>query len=53
MIGDGATDLEVRTLGLVDRFVAFTENRYRDPVVSRADAVVGSMDELFELLETQ
>lgn len=53
MIGDGATDLEVRTLGLVDRFVAFTENRYREPVVARADAVVRSMDELFSLLETQ
>lgn len=53
MIGDGATDLEVRTLGLVDRFVAFTENRYREPVVARADAVVRSMDELFVLLETQ
>ncbi len=51
-IGDGATDLELRTLGLVDRFVAFTENRSREPVVARADAVARSMDELLTLLET-
>ncbi len=51
MVGDGATDLELRTLGLVDRFVAFTENRHREPVVARADAVVRSMDELLTLLE--
>ena len=51
MVGDGATDLELRRLGLVDRFVAFTENRYRDPVVAHADAVAGSMDELLDLLE--
>lgn len=51
MVGDGATDLELKTLGLVDRFVAFTENRHREPVVARADAVVRSMDELLTLLE--
>lgn len=53
MVGDGATDLEVRTLGLVDRFVAFTENRHREPVVTKADHVVRSMDELLSLLESQ
>jgi D-3-phosphoglycerate dehydrogenase len=51
MVGDGATDLELRTLGLVDRFVAFTENRYREGVVASADAAVGSMDDLLELLD--
>jgi D-3-phosphoglycerate dehydrogenase / 2-oxoglutarate reductase len=51
MVGDGATDLEVRDLGLADRFVAFTENRHRDAVVARADHVARSMEELFELLE--
>ena len=53
MVGDGATDLEIRALGLVDRFVAFTENRHREPVVARADAVARSMDELLVLLEVQ
>jgi D-3-phosphoglycerate dehydrogenase len=53
MIGDGATDLEVRERGLADRFVAFTENRHRDPVVAKADFVAKSMDELIALLEKQ
>ena len=53
MVGDGATDLELRALGLVDRFVAFTENRHREPVVAQADAVARSMDELLDLLEDQ
>jgi D-3-phosphoglycerate dehydrogenase len=52
-IGDGATDLELRTLGLVDRFVAFTENRSREPVVAKADAVARSMDDLLTLLESE
>jgi hypothetical protein len=51
MVGDGATDLELRTLGLVDRFIAFTENRHREPVVAKADAVARSMDELLDLLD--
>ncbi len=51
MVGDGATDLELLTLGLVDRFVAFTENRHRDPVVAQADAAVRSMEELLALLD--
>jgi len=51
IIGDGATDLELREVGLADRFVAFTENRHRDPVVDRADYVARSMDDLFSILE--
>jgi D-3-phosphoglycerate dehydrogenase len=51
MVGDGATDLEVREMGLADRFIAFTENRYRDPVVAKADHVASSMDDLIGLLE--
>jgi D-3-phosphoglycerate dehydrogenase / 2-oxoglutarate reductase len=53
VVGDGATDLELRDLGLAHRFVAFTENRRREPVVSRADHVVGNMEELLELLENE
>jgi len=51
MVGDGATDLEVREMGLADRFIAFTENRHRDPVVAKADHVAHSMDDLIGLLE--
>lgn len=51
VVGDGATDLELRDLGLASRFVAFTENRRREPVVSRSDHVVANMEELLDLLE--
>ncbi|MSR22147.1 MAG: hypothetical protein EXR92_01170 [Gemmatimonadetes bacterium] len=51
IVGDGATDFEVKERGFAERFVAFTENRWREPVVATADHVVGSMDELLQLLE--
>ena len=50
IVGDGATDLELRTLGYAGTFVAFTENRRREPVVSAADHVAASMDDLLHLL---
>lgn len=50
VVGDGATDLELRDAGLAGRFVAFVENRRREPVVRRADHVAASMDELLTLL---
>jgi D-3-phosphoglycerate dehydrogenase / 2-oxoglutarate reductase len=50
VVGDGATDLELRELGLARRFVAFTENRRREPVVARADHVAESMEDLISLL---
>ncbi len=53
VIGDGATDLELRTLGLADRFFAFTENRHRESVVRRADHVVRSIDELLTFMEAK
>jgi len=50
VVGDGATDLELRTARLAHTFVAFTETVMRDPVVETADHVVGSMEELLDLL---
>lgn len=50
IIGDGATDLELRTAGHAGTFVAFTENRRRDPVVSAADHEATSMEDLLHLL---
>lgn len=50
IIGDGATDLEVRTSGLAQCFVAFTEHVTRRPVVERADAVADSMEALLAML---
>lgn len=46
VVGDGATDLELRERGLVDRFFAFTENVFRPPVVAKADAVLDSFEDL-------
>lgn len=46
VVGDGATDLELRELGLAHRFLAFVENRNRPTVVARADAVLASFDDL-------
>jgi D-3-phosphoglycerate dehydrogenase / 2-oxoglutarate reductase len=51
VVGDGATDLELRTAGLAERFVAFTEIVTRPAVVAAADHVVSSFDHLFHLLE--
>ncbi|CAN5813362.1 phosphoserine phosphatase [soil metagenome] len=50
IVGDGATDLELRTARLAHAFVAFTENVTRDPIVKAADHVVASMEELIALL---
>lgn len=53
VVGDGATDLELRELGLASRFIAFTENRHREPVVRCADHVARSMDDLLVILESE
>lgn len=50
IVGDGATDLEIRDQGYAGTFVAFTENRHREPVVSAADHEASSMDDLLHLL---
>jgi len=50
IVGDGATDLEIRDLGYALTFVAFTENRRRDPVVQAADHEATSMEDLLTLL---
>lgn len=49
VIGDGFTDLQIRTLGVANTFYAFTENVKREIVIKNADKVLGSFDEfLFE-----
>lgn len=45
VIGDGYTDYKLKELGLVKKFIAFTENIERDVVVSKADQVASSFDE--------
>ena len=45
IIGDGYSDYQIRAMGVVKHFVAFTENVYREVVVSKADHVAPSFDE--------
>lgn len=49
-VGDGSTDLAIRTAGAADLFVAFTGFARRDAVVRGADRAVHSFDALTALL---
>lgn len=46
VIGDGYTDYEIRQSGLAETFYLFTENIERASLISKADHVVGSLDEI-------
>lgn len=49
IIGDGYTDYELKKIGLAKKFIAFTENVIRLPVVQKADEIAHTFDEfLFE-----
>lgn len=50
-VGDGATDLALRTAGFVDRFVAYAEHAARPSVIAGADATAATMADLAEVLE--
>lgn len=45
IIGDGYTDYQLKKLGLVKKFIAFTENIERKIVVEKADTIAPSFDE--------
>ena len=45
VIGDGYTDYKLKELGLVKKFIAFTENIEREIVVKKADHIAPSFDE--------
>jgi D-3-phosphoglycerate dehydrogenase / 2-oxoglutarate reductase len=49
VVGDGATDLELREAGLAHRFVHFTEHVHRPHLAAAADHVVSTFDALREL----
>lgn len=51
MVGDGASDLEVRNAGVADLFVAFTENVDRPGVTLRADHIANSFDTVVSIFE--
>jgi len=46
VIGDGYTDYEIKASGLANKFYAFTENVLRPKVVSKADHIAPSFDEI-------
>lgn len=46
VIGDGYTDYEIKHAGLANKFYAFTENVERESIVSKADHVAPSLDEV-------
>lgn len=45
VIGDGYTDYQLKEIGLVTKFFAFTENVERDIVKQKADYIVSTFDE--------
>jgi len=51
-IGDGYTDYELKEAGLAHRFYAFTENVKRSKVMSVAEYVVDSLDEVIAYEQT-
>jgi len=46
VIGDGYTDYEIKASGVANKFYAFTENIARPKVMSKADHVAPSLDEI-------
>ncbi|MBP9759364.1 hypothetical protein KBD45_06735 [Candidatus Dojkabacteria bacterium] len=52
VIGDGYSDYEIFEAGLCDKFFAFTENVTRVAVTSKAEDVVGSLDELMQKISS-
>lgn len=49
VIGDGYTDYEIKFSGLANKFYAFTENIEREKVISKADHIAPSLDEVLYL----
>lgn len=52
-VGDGSTDLAMRTAGAADTFAAYTEFVARSSVVAAADHVLTSFDDLLALVLLQ
>jgi D-3-phosphoglycerate dehydrogenase len=46
MIGDGYTDYQVKSNGVANIFIAFTENVARDSIIKKANYIVSNFDEL-------
>ena len=51
VIGDGSTDLEMKTVNGIRAFICFTENIIRKLVSEEADYVASNLDEVFQIIE--
>ena len=51
LVGDGYTDYEVKEQGVADYFLAYAENVKRQSVISKADYVIHSFDDLQHALK--
>ena len=51
VIGDGSTDLEMKTVNGIRAFICFTENIVRKSVSEKADYVASNLDEVFQIIE--
>jgi D-3-phosphoglycerate dehydrogenase len=51
VIGDGYTDYEIKANGMANQFFAFTENIVRERVISKADFIAPSLDEVLYKLK--
>ena len=51
VIGDGSTDLEMKTVSGIRAFICFTENIVRKSVSEKADYVASNLDEVFQIIE--
>ncbi|KKP67063.1 MAG: phosphoserine phosphatase / D-3-phosphoglycerate dehydrogenase [Candidatus Moranbacteria bacterium GW2011_GWE2_35_164] len=50
MVGDGWTDYQTKEFGVVDKFIAYTENVSRETVVKKADVVAKDFKEVIEFV---
>ncbi len=48
MVGDGWTDYQTREFGVVDKFIAYTENITRKKVLKQSDMIVDNFEEIIE-----
>lgn len=49
VVGDGYTDLEIKKLGVAEKFIAFTENVKRESIIKEADFLARDFDEFLFL----
>lgn len=48
MVGDGWTDYQTKESGVVNKFIAYTENVSREKVIQKADLVVNNFNEVIK-----